>query len=57
MYQPTAEESLCRIPRERMKMRLVEVPETRTPRPRTGSRHRLPPEAINVVLVQEFRRS
>jgi hypothetical protein len=35
----------------------MEIPETRTPTPPTGSRHRPPPEAINVVLVEEFRRS
>jgi hypothetical protein len=35
----------------------VEVPDTRTRGGRTTSRHRPASEAINAVLVEEFRRS
>jgi hypothetical protein len=38
-------------------MRTVEVLESHAPRSRTGFHHRPPPETINMVLVEEFRRS
>jgi hypothetical protein len=47
----------CRPQQERVKMRPWRVLEARARRRRTAYRPRSAPEAINPVLVEEFRRS